>query len=526
MDTQAANSINIQRRLQPNLQEISVRNFKAFGNELQVAPLSRITLIYGPNSGGKSSLIQCLLLLKQSESESRVPAVLAPRGDYVDLAGFRSMVHRHDENRELEIAIKAINKSRRTSREHLNFGLTFRNGNGPLADIPILDSIDLAVKFSDQSKLAINLRRTAEESPEEWDDPDFVWGDSESSIQSYAQFLGSLFHRDVSQSPLDFAARMAQDQYSHLAPLFVSNSDFQSNILEMLRHTNFYAYRSILPAYIDLDNFQSEGTSADIQEVLRFIDNSDRELDGIMRDFRNLLDEIAYLGPILDNPQRIFTGSGVRRHSVGKRGEYTFDIISTDNQVQNAINEWLLRLEIPCRIYGIENQLSSVLTGVLGLIVLEDIRTGTLVTPVDVGYGISQILPVIVEGIAGSSDVICVDQPEVHLHSKLQAEIADLMIETLPRKQWIVETHSELLLRRIQRRIAEEQNKVPEERKIVSADVSVLYIDPENASEGEGSKILLMELAENGDLISDWPKGFFEEGYHEMMAKLFAGGNP
>ena len=45
---------------------IGLRNFKAFGNEMQEAPLSKITLIYGPNSGGKSSIIQALLLLKQS----------------------------------------------------------------------------------------------------------------------------------------------------------------------------------------------------------------------------------------------------------------------------------------------------------------------------------------------------------------------------------------------------------------------------------------------------------------------------
>ena len=49
--------------------ELRLRNFKPFGDELQTAYLSKVNLVYGPNSGGKSSLIQALLLLKQSRQE-------------------------------------------------------------------------------------------------------------------------------------------------------------------------------------------------------------------------------------------------------------------------------------------------------------------------------------------------------------------------------------------------------------------------------------------------------------------------
>ena len=94
------------RQIAPALTELGLRNFKAFGNEDQLAPMSRITLIYGPNSGGKSSVIQALLLLKQSEGNLPRAAVLAPRGEYVDLAGFKAMVHRHNEDDEVEIKVK------------------------------------------------------------------------------------------------------------------------------------------------------------------------------------------------------------------------------------------------------------------------------------------------------------------------------------------------------------------------------------------------------------------------------------
>ena len=149
-------------------------------------------------------------------------------------------------------------------------------------------------------------------------------------------------------------------------------------------------------------------------------------------------------------------------------------------------------------------------------IALTDRRTGTQVTIADVGYGINQLLPVIIEGIASRKDsILCVEQPEIHLHPRLQADIADLMIDTIAdepgkRKQWIVETHSELLITRIQRRIRE--------GKIKSEDVSVLYVDPDD-ERTEGSAIIPLRMDENGDFIDHWPHGFFDEAFNELMAE-------
>ena len=138
---------------------------------------------------------------------------------------------------------------------------------------------------------------------------------------------------------------------------------------------------------------------------------------------------------------------------------------------------------------------------------LIDRRTETRVTPADVGFGISQILPVIVEGMSGKSDIVCVDQPEVPLHPRLQAAIADLMTMTRNEKQWIVETHSELLARRIQTHIAHGE-LAPEE-------VSVLYVDPGPG----GSTIEVLKLDEDGDWVREPPGDFFEDGRTEIMRK-------
>ena len=87
------------------LTNLTVENFKAFGDRNEI-PMAPITLIYGPNSGGKSSLIQALLLLKQSvEGHGDRFSGLIPRGRYVDLGTFRSLTHGHDRRRTVKFGI-------------------------------------------------------------------------------------------------------------------------------------------------------------------------------------------------------------------------------------------------------------------------------------------------------------------------------------------------------------------------------------------------------------------------------------
>src|SRR3989304_6027831 len=85
------------------LTEIGIENFKCFG-KMQRIPLKPITLLYGPNSSGKSSLLQALLLFKQTLEESGDKAiVLLPKGNMVDLGGYHEFIHKHDRRREFRM---------------------------------------------------------------------------------------------------------------------------------------------------------------------------------------------------------------------------------------------------------------------------------------------------------------------------------------------------------------------------------------------------------------------------------------
>jgi predicted ATPase len=165
------------------------------------------------------------------------------------------------------------------------------------------------------------------------------------------------------------------------------------------------------------------------------------------------------------------------------------------------------------------HQSSDDLLGDLIVMGLKKKGSDVVVGPSDVGFGIGQLLPIIVQ--AGLSvniegDINCVEQPEIHLHPRLQAEIADLFIETailpdqygdMERPQWIVETHSEALILRVQRRIREQV--------IEPGDVSVLYVEPNPTG---GSSINYLRIGEDGEFIDEWPGGFFEETYNETFS--------
>lgn len=139
---------------------------------------------------------------------------------------------------------------------------------------------------------------------------------------------------------------------------------------------------------------------------------------------------------------------------------------------------------------------------------LIDITKNVEVTHRDVGIGISQVLPVLVMAYGSSGKLLAMEQPEIHLHPSIQAELADVFIESaLGQRQntFILETHSEHIILRLMRRIRE--------GTLNPEDVCVIYVDPLS----QGSKVIELRIDDDGDFIDEWPGGFFEESFHEKF---------
>lgn len=152
---------------------------------------------------------------------------------------------------------------------------------------------------------------------------------------------------------------------------------------------------------------------------------------------------------------------------------------------------------------------------------LVDSRNETDVDFCDVGFGIGQVLPLIAEVASDRTGIVCIEQPEVHLHPKMQSNLADVFIRERSEgtgagsSLYILETHSEHLILRLLRRIRETtRGKLPDGlRPIDPNGVSVAWIEAGK----EGSQITTLEINDKGRFIDPWPAGFFEERLEEMF---------
>jgi predicted ATPase len=134
--------------------------------------------------------------------------------------------------------------------------------------------------------------------------------------------------------------------------------------------------------------------------------------------------------------------------------------------------------------------------------------TASEVLITDVGFGVSQILPVLVLCYyVPRGSTIILEQPEIHLHPSVQAGLADVFIDAIQTRgvQIILESHSEHLLRRLQRRIAEE---------VLPHDQAALYVV---ATENGESNIESLEVDPCGN-ITNWPPGFFGDEMSDLVA--------
>ncbi|MEC4723542.1 DUF3696 domain-containing protein [Noviherbaspirillum sp. CPCC 100848] len=135
----------------------------------------------------------------------------------------------------------------------------------------------------------------------------------------------------------------------------------------------------------------------------------------------------------------------------------------------------------------------------------------------DVGSGISYVLPVLAAGWSYERQIVFIEQPELHLHPALQAGLADALIEiTNTGRQLIVETHSEHLILRLLRRIRETNAKrtASPELRFDPDQVSVFYFNP---SLDGTTRVRHIRISDTGEFLTPWPRGFFTEREEDLF---------
>ena len=170
---------------------------------------------------------------------------------------------------------------------------------------------------------------------------------------------------------------------------------------------------------------------------------------------------------------------------------------------------------------AIENAISSALKTALSpdsqTLHLRDGRTGAKVSFKDIGLGTSQMIPVLVSALASRNKLIAIEQPEIHLHPALQAELGDLFIDSALGENgnhFILETHSEHLILRLSRRVRETtEGELDGKHGLTPSDICVLFVEPTD----EGSRVIELPVTDDGDFRVPWPGGFFAERSNELF---------
>jgi len=434
---------------------LQLTNFKSWDDTgpIRLAPL---TVLFGRNSSGKSSLLQSMLLMKQT-GESLDPRQVLDFGGpekYVDLGSYQDVVLDHDTGR--------------------NIGLTFR---WQLKDPVALRASSASQLTASDLGFSVSI------------------GQERKEQQLSEIFVQRMSYR-VNDDPNRNATMLRRSRNGY---------DLSTRGLGIRRRSTEY---ESLPAPIKCYGFPDDA-------LTNFV--GARILTELSHQFDELMSAISYVGPLRERPQRGYQWRGTSPAFVGPLGENTVGAILAARREKRTVGRrgfeanlgyWLKHLGMIDR-FKVEQVSAPAEQYELKI---NAAGSNTQVSITDVGFGVSQVLPVLVQVFyAPTGSSVILEQPEIHLHPAAQSALGDVLLAAIKDNgvQLLVETHSEHLLHRIQRRIAEE--------RISKDDVAMYFIESRDGR----SEINELKVDEYGN-ITNWPQNFFGDEMGDLSAMVEA----
>jgi predicted ATPase len=437
------------------LSSLQFTNFKSWAETH--LECGSITGIFGTNSSGKSSLIQFILMLKQTKDATDRNVSLELNAEHVKLGTIKDAIRNHDESLSL------------------NFQLQF-----------LLDDELILSDPNDKRSSVVAQGRTL----------------------SIASDIAVIQHAPRSRS---LSYSLGHTKFA-LAPRKAETTEYDLQATELAGGSNYRFIRTSgrpwqlpgpIKSYAFPDQartyYQNAGFLADLEAC-----------------YESQMDQIYYLGPLREYPQRDYLWARSRPTDVGRSGEKAVDAILAATEsgetrnikpkahhkpFQEMIAHWLREMglieEFRVKEIGEGSNRWQAL--------IRTKKESSEVLLTDVGFGVSQVLPVItlLQYVPEGSTVI-LEQPEIHLHPLAQAGLADVIIQAATHRkvQVILESHSEHLLLRLQRRIAE--------AAVSFDDVKLYFCDAPNGA----SKLNTLDVDLYGN-INNWPSKFMGDAFGE-----------
>jgi hypothetical protein len=556
------------------LTRLVLENFKGISDPVEI-PIRPITLLFGANSAGKSTVLQALLYAYEVFHHHNLdPDRSCITGESVDLGGFLNLVHGHDPGREIRMSFEM--DTRRTSllwprqpTQDPNWDVIVpfleRTLTGETATVSFAVSWNHVLRLPYVSAYSVeidgHLVATIATSTDgvtairnynhchprllaALTDAEMPVGAGD-YLDSYCDNVGD-GAREIPLTAWD-VARLADPKWFPRDFPVLSPFDSLPSWDRFLEFppTGGPVAAGFQPGQCRPANRERVGS----QVVYEYASNTIPSLllmgPGLL--LREDLKALRYIGPLRQTPPRIYE---VPRH--GEQGRWgnglaAWDrLLTDDNDLVAETSRWLsdsaklgagyslrrsrslaldpddpalveLTGEARTRILG--EKLAAYISGLLEKRVLHliDIARNLDVFTHDVGTGVSQLVPVVVGLLDPETKLLAVEQPELHLHPALQARLGDLLIASAAggRGPLFIETHSEHILLRLLRRIRErnESGDSPIQLALEPEQLAVLYVDQ---VDGRVS-VTRLRVDETGDFLDRWPRGFFTERAEELF---------
>jgi hypothetical protein len=580
---------------------LAIENFKGIRERVKLG-FRPITLFFGPNSAGKSTILHALHYAREIFERHNLDAdQTIAGGKYIDLGGFKRLLHRDDDGPT------PIARSTITLRIDVDVSRNDLKSFYPDIDRLIAQTVadidryrdDIRANFEDIRELLDyefhslfnDIKTAAVELVIGWSNPldrpfvttntiyfddapfmqlvanpalrgveaRFSFREPEPQNPDHMIDVSTLTHRSLKRvSDLPRTERqqeLANDDMSLLEILL-------SRCGEMLsfRGPNQIDLDSLVDALPPLDDALDFSPSMisptgdpehdtrhafEINLATELVRALSQYVVGPCQLVRDQLQHFRYLGPLRETPPRNYAPPRFADPARWASGLGAWDTLyAGSDELIEAVGNWLGdedKLDSGCSLerrtsvtfdYGhplirkliagrtfddLEHDWSlDVSQAQSASRVVVVANSGVELHPHEVGIGISQVVPVIVTALDDGERMLAIEQPELHIHPRLQAEIADLFVEAIAKNKhrFIIETHSEHLILRLLRRIREtEVGKAPAERQLRTDDLAIYYLKHENGTTRERS----IDVDVNGQFIQPWPDDFFEIDFFERF---------
>lgn len=507
------------------ISSISLQNYKAFSDV--TIPLKPLTILLGANSVGKSSILQMIMLLHQTAEERgyKYSSALKIYGNYVNIGAYENLFKGKKTNSPLVLNIE-INSSA-LMEELRDFKKDYiREFQMVCRFFPLRNLWDLATSTINNKKqfssfvkkviTQINKSGAKDYRPQLLYQLKRVTGISDNDIKnmSYESLLRTydfleyletqllsdtlkvIYNLSLVENKLIISKfEIATKEEKCLVSMSIDENNkllVESNIISINDDE-----QKIIDKYFKRDNtlfdciISNNMDDTDITPVpFCMFKLLGIVIDSLGDDFSEY--KINYVSPLRAHPKRYYMLDKAKMTiSLDTLdGDAIAEVLKENDDVKKNVNSWFSKFGFKIDVKGFKEVIHHV-----------NVTQNNLSLDItDVGFGISQVLPIIIQGFLSIDDSITiVEQPEIHLHPMMQADLGDLFIDIIKKqaKKLVIETHSEYLLKRIRRRISE--------GVISPSMVSICLFHPK--TQDKDAWVEHLEIGEKGSF--EWPEEFY-----------------